>query len=78
MKKLMMTLMAVVFAIAASAQSYNVGTSNTTTDYLGNQTTTHRDQYGNKTGTSTSSTDYLGNRNTQQRSNNSNTTIWSW
>ena len=77
MKKLMMTLMAVVFAIAANAQ-YNVGTSSTTTDYFGNQTTTHRNQYGQTTGTSTSSTDYFGNRNTQQRSNNSNTTIWSW
>lgn len=78
MKKLMMTLMAVVIAITASAQSYNVGSSNTTTDYMGNQTTTHRDRFGNRTGTSTSSTDYLGNRNTQQRSNDSNTTIWSW
>ena len=77
MKKLIMTLMAVVFAIAANAQ-YNVGTSSTTTDYFGNQTTTHRNQYGQTTGTSTSSTDYFGNRNTQQRSNNSNTTIWSW
>ena len=77
MKKLMMTLMAVVFAITANAQ-YNVGTSSTTTDYFGNQTTTHRNQYGQTTGTSTSSTDYFGNRNTQQRSNNSNTTIWSW
>ena len=77
MKKLMMTLMAVVFTIAANAQ-YNVGTSSTTTDYFGNQTTTHRNQYGQTTGTSTSSTDYFGNRNTQQRSNNSNTTIWSW
>ena len=74
----MMTLMAVVFAIAANAQSYNVGTSNTTTDYMGNTTTNYKDQYGNSQGTSTSSTDYLGNRNTQQRSNNSNTTIWSW
>ena len=47
-----MTLMAVVFAIAANAQ-YNVGTSSTTTDYFGNQTTTHRNQYGQTTGTST-------------------------
>ena len=78
MRKLMMTLMAVTFAIAANAQGYNVGSSNTTTDYFGNQTTTHRDKYGNATGTSTSSTDYFGNRNTEQRSNNSNTTIWSW
>ena len=46
MKKLMMTLMAVVFAIAANAQYYNVGTSTTSTDFFGNQTTTHRNQYG--------------------------------
>ena len=43
MKKLMMTLMAFVFAIAANAQMYNVGTSDTSTDYFGNQTTTHQD-----------------------------------
>lgn len=35
MKKLVITMMAVLFAISANAQSYNVGTSNTTTDYLG-------------------------------------------
>jgi hypothetical protein len=45
MKKLMMTLMAAMIAIVANAQ-YNVGTSSTTTDYFGNQTTTHRNQYG--------------------------------
>jgi len=49
MKKLIMTMMAVVFAITANAQ-YNVGTSSTTTDYFGNTTTTHRDRYGNTTG----------------------------
>ena len=69
--------MAVTIAIAANAQ-YNVGTSSTTTDYFGNQTTTYRNRYGQTQGSSTSSTDYFGNRNTQQRSNNSNTTIWSW
>ena len=53
MKKLMTTLMAIVFAIAANAQYYNVGTSTTSTDYFGNQTTTHRNQYGQTTGTST-------------------------
>ena len=73
MKKLMMTLMAVTFAIAANAQGYNVGSSNTTTDYFGNQTTTHRDKYGNTTGTSTSSTDYFGNTTTTHRDRYGNT-----
>ncbi len=72
MKKLMMTLMAVLFAIAANAQ-YNVGTSSTTTDYFGNQTTTHRNQYGQTTGTSTSSTDYFGNTTTTHRDSYGNT-----
>ena len=62
MKKLIMTLMTAVFAITANAQ-YNVGTSSTTTDNFGNQTTTHRNQYGQTTGKSTSSTDYFGNTN---------------
>lgn len=66
MKKLMMTLMAVMIAITANAQ-YNVGTSSTTTDYFGNQTTTHRDRYGNTTGTSSPSTDYFGNITTTYR-----------
>ena len=78
MKKVFMMLMAIVFAATANAQYYNVGTSTTSTDYFGNQTTTHRNQYGQTTGTSTSSYDYFGNRNTQQRSNNSNTSIWTW
>ena len=51
-----MTMMAFVLAITANAQMFNVGTSNTTTDYFGNQTTTHRDKYGNTTGTSTLTT----------------------
>lgn len=53
-----MMLMAITFAISASAQ-YNVGTSTTTTDIFGNQTTTHRNQYGQTTGTSTSSTEVV-------------------
>ena len=73
MKKVLMTLMAFVLAITANAQSYNVGTSSTTTDYMGNQTTTHRDRYGNRTGTSTSSTDYLGNTTTTHRDSYGNT-----
>ena len=58
MKRLTLMLLVSVFAIAAKAQ-YNVGTSSTTTDYFGNQTTTHRDQYGNTTGTSTTTTDVI-------------------
>lgn len=38
MKKVMMTLMAVMFAIAANTQ-YNVGSLSTTTDYFGNRNT---------------------------------------
>ena len=55
-----MTLMAVVFAIAADAQ-YNVGTSSRYTDSYGNSTSTHRNQYGQTTGTSSSYTDSYGN-----------------
>ena len=55
MKKLLMTLMAIVFAIAADAQ-YNVGTSSRYTDSYGNSTSTHRNQYGQTTGTSSSYT----------------------
>ena len=80
MKRFTLMLLVSVFAIAAKAQ-YNVGTSSNTTDYFGNQTTTHRDQYGNTIGTSTTSTDYFGNTTTTHRDrqgNNSNTTIWSW
>ena len=78
MKKVFMMLVAIVFAATANAQYYNVGTSTTSTDYFGNQTTTHRNQYGQTQGSSTSSYDYFGNRNTQQRSNNTNTSIWTW
>ena len=63
MKKLMMTLMAVVFAITANAQ-YNVGTSSRYTDSYGNSTSTHRNQYGQTTGTSSSYTDSFGNTTT--------------
>ena len=67
MKKLMMTLMAVVFAIAASAQSYNVGTSSRYTDSYGNSISTHRNQYGLTTGTSSSYTDGYGYTTTTHR-----------
>ena len=56
MKKVMMTLMAVVFAIAANAQ-YNtnyydqyggsIGSSTTRKNYSGGTTTTYYDAYGN-------------------------------
>ena len=48
MKKVMMTLMTVMIAIAANAQ-YNVGTSSRYTDSYGNSTSTHRNQYGETT-----------------------------
>ena len=66
MKKLLMTLMAVVFAIAANAQ-YNVGTSSRYTDSYGNSTSTHRNQYGQTTGTSSSYTDSYGNTTTTHK-----------
>jgi len=44
MKKLMITMVAVMIAIAANAQ-YNVGTSSRYTDSYGNSTSTHRNQY---------------------------------
>ena len=61
MKKLMMTLMAVVFAIAANAQYttnyYNqyggsIGSSTTHSNYGGGTTTTYYDAYGNSIGSS--------------------------
>ena len=61
-----MTLMAVVFAIAADAQ-YNVGTSSRYTDSYGNSTSTHRNQYGQTTGTSSSYTDSYGNTTTTHK-----------
>ena len=64
MKKLSMMLLAIAFAITVNAQYYNVGTSTTSTDYFGNQTTMHRNQYEQTQGSSTSFYDYFGNRNT--------------
>lgn len=52
MKKLMMTLMAVILAIAANAQRYNVGSSRSNTDYFGTRTTTHSGHNGLTTGKS--------------------------
>ena len=77
MKKVMMTMMAALFAIAANAQ-YNVGTSSKYTDSFGNSTSTHKKQYGQTIGSSSSYTDSFGNTTTNQKSNNENTTIWSW
>ena len=68
-----MMLMALITAIAVNAQYYNVGTSTSTTDIFGNETTTHRNQYGNTTGTSTSSTDIFGNTTTTHRDSYGNT-----
>ena len=48
MKKVMMTLMAIVFAIAANTQ-YNVGSLSTTTDYFGNRNTQQRSNDANTT-----------------------------
>ena len=68
----MMTLMAVMIAIAANAQ-YNVGTSSRYTDSNGNSTSTHRNQYGETTGTSSSYTDSYGNTTTTHRDRYGNT-----
>ena len=62
----------------SQAQTYDVGTSTTSTDFFGNTKTTYKDQYGHTQGSSTTSTDYFGNQKTQQRSNDLNTSIWSW
>ena len=67
MKRVTMMLVTLFMVITVNAQYYNVGTSTTTTDYLGNRVTTHRNQYGNTTGTSTTTTDYLGNQVTTHR-----------
>ena len=72
MKKVMMTLMTVMIAIAANAQ-YNVGTSSRYTDSYGNSTSTHRNQYGETTGTSSSYTDSFGNTTTTHRDRYGNT-----
>ena len=52
-----MALVALLIALTANAQSYNVGTSSRYTDSFGNSTSTHRNQYGQTTGTSSSYTD---------------------
>ena len=74
MKKLMITMVAVMIAIAANAQ-YNVGTSSKYTDSFGNSnsTSTHRNQYGETTGTSSSYTDSYGNTTTTHRDRYGNT-----
>ena len=51
-----------LFANVCFAQS-----STTTTDYFGNQNTTHKDQYGNTIGKSTTTTDYFGNKKTSYK-----------
>ena len=69
MKKLMMTLIAVVIAIAANAQYntnyYNqygssIGSSSTRSNYGGGYTTNYYNQYGGSTGSSTTRSNYGG------------------
>lgn len=78
MKKLFITMMVAMIAIAANAQRYNVGSSRSNTDYFSTTRTTHEDSYGNTWGSSSSSTDYFGTTNTEHYSNNSSDDIWSW
>lgn len=68
MKKVFFSFCFIISSIFGFAQ-YNVGSSTTTTDYLGRQVTTHRNQYGQVTGTSTTSTDYLGRQVTTHQNN---------
>ena len=65
----MMTLVAVVFAIAAKAQYntnyYNqygssIGSSTTRSNYGGGYTTNYYDQYGGNTGSATTRSNYGG------------------
>ena len=69
MKKVIMTLAAILIAITANAQ-YNVGTSSLYTDSYGNSISTHRDKNGMTTGTSSSYTDSFGNTITTHRDRN--------
>ena len=73
MKKVIMTLMAVVFAIAANAQ-YNTnyydqyggstGSATTRSNYGGGTTTNYYDQYGGSIGSSTTRQNYGGGTTT--------------
>ena len=74
MKKLTMTLMAVVFAITANAQyntNYydqyggNIGSSTTRSNYGGGYTTNYYDQYGGSTGSATTRSNYGGGTTTK-------------
>ena len=73
MKKLTMTLMAVVFAIAANAQyttNYydqyggSTGSATTRSNYGGGTTTNYYDQYGGSTGSATTRSNYGGGTTT--------------
>lgn len=77
-KELFVISVLLFFATLIHAQSYNVGTSTTSTNVWGQQETTHKDRYGNTTGTTTSGTNVWGEREDQQKSNNINTSIWTW
>ena len=73
MKKVMMTLMAVVFAIAANAQ-YNTnyydryggstGSATTRSNYGGGTTTNYYDQFGSNIGSSTTKENFGGGTTT--------------
>lgn len=67
MKRMFTWMAASIMAITVQAQTYDVGTSTTSTDYFGNQKTTHKDRYGQTTGSSTSSTDMFGKTTTTHR-----------
>lgn len=73
MKKLVMTLMAVVFTITANVQyttNYynqyggNIGSSTTRSNYDGGTTTNYYDQYGGSIGSSTTRNNYGGGTTT--------------
>lgn len=72
-KKIMMTLMAVVFASAANAQyntSYynqyggSIGSSTTRSEYGGGYTTNYHARYGGSTGSATTRSNYGGGKTT--------------
>lgn len=74
MNRIFLSALMLALSSIVSAQSYQVGTSTTTTDYFGNKKTTHRDQYGGVTGTDRSSTDYFGNQRTTHQDRYGSTT----
>lgn len=59
MKKIITLIAAMVAVSLTSFAQIHVGSSTSSTNYLGDRITVHRDAYGRTTGTSISSTDYL-------------------